>query len=395
MTRLLLTSDALGGVRVAYRERLPDVGEVDEHLAVYASAVLARGGAVAAVMAGALAWWGAPTAASPAAIGAVASAQSSPVLGSTVLVAPVSGVVLVRLRGTHAFTRLLAPLDLPVGSEIDTRNGSMSVTEATGVGVAVDVATVSGGQAIVTQGHATGAPTTFRLSQPLVCGATTAGSAGAQHRVKRRHITVKENGGSWDTRAQYVATAAEGTNWTTTDTCGASTVTVRAGSVVVTNLVNHTTTTLTAGQHLTVRGGPTAHVKYTCSGGATTVVFDNWNTGGVTGGGTPPTFSTGGQPYCLLEIATYHYNNGAGAPPGTLELTSSSGAIGPFTAVGQSATGGPGNIAWIATPPSSSMPVIIDGTYTCRDSDPATWSQDSGSGGNGFCRVYAERAQAG
>jgi hypothetical protein len=182
-----------------------------------------------------------------------ASAAKPPVLGQTVLVAPVSGVVAVRLAGTHVFLRLNAPLDLPVGSEIDTRHGSMSVAEATGVTGGVEVATVDGGRAIVTQGAATGAPTTFRLSQPLACGKTA--TAAAKHGRKRRHIRVSENGGNWDTRAQYVATAAEGTNWTTTDICGASIVTVRSGLVSVTNLINHTTVTLTAGQHFKVTAG--------------------------------------------------------------------------------------------------------------------------------------------
>jgi hypothetical protein len=36
--------------------------------------------------------------------------------------------------------------------------------------------------------------------------------------------------------------------------------------------------------------------------------------------------------------------------------------------------------------------VIINGQYACQDSDPLTWSQDAGSGGTGFCKVYVEQA---
>jgi hypothetical protein len=180
------------------------------------------------------------------------------VLGRTVLVAPVSGSVSVRVSGTATFERLQAPLELPVRTEIDTRSGTMSVTEATAAAGGVEVANVSGGRAIVTQRRVTAAPTDFTLSQRLDCKGRVAAAGGKRPKVRRRHVMVSEHGGNWDTRAQYVATAAEGTNWTTTDTCGASTVNVRAGHVAVTNLVTHVTVTLAAGQHVTAKSAKSA-----------------------------------------------------------------------------------------------------------------------------------------
>ena len=41
---------------------------------------------------------------------------------------------------------------------------------------------------------------------------------------------------------------------------------------------------------------------------------------------------------------------------------------------------------------STAKPVVINGTYSCVDSDPATWSQDQQSGGKGFCTVYVVNA---
>src|ERR1700729_1709273 len=52
-------------------------------------------------------------------------------------------------------------------------------------------------------------------------------------------------------------------------------------------------------------GGPTT--AYQCSGSPITL-FTNWNGGAVANGGTAPTFDTGGQPYCLVSIDTYHWN---------------------------------------------------------------------------------------
>jgi PKD repeat protein len=39
--------------------------------------------------------------------------------------------------------------------------------------------------------------------------------------------------------------------------------------------------------------------------------------------------------------------------------------------------------------------VTIDGTYTCTDSDPMTWSQNPQSGGKGFCIVYGKAVTSG
>lgn len=99
-------------------------------------------------------------------------------------------------------------------------------------------------------------------------------------------------------------------------------------------------------------------------------LLDNTNNADTQGGGTSPTFDTNGRTYCLDSISTSHEN----APPGTIGLTRN---IGPFPATGDNET-------WTATPPG---PVLIKGRYGCRDSDPATWSQNSATGGHGFCVV--------
>lgn len=41
---------------------------------------------------------------------------------------------------------------------------------------------------------------------------------------------------------------------------------------------------------------------------------------------------------------------------------------------------------------ATKLPLIINGTYTCKDSDPATWSQNQASHGLGFCRLYGQTA---
>jgi hypothetical protein len=138
--------------------------------------------------------------------------------------------------------------------------------------------------------------------------------------------------------------------------------------------------------------GPRSLPGYACSG-QEFKLFDNSNTGAAYNGATEPSFSTNGQAYCLIEIDTYHWNVGRGDPPGTIGLASAQGTLGPWPATATSGSGGAPNVNWMVFPGSPTQPVIIDGTYACHDSNPATWSWNPMTGGQGFCTVYVQAAQ--
>jgi hypothetical protein len=134
---------------------------------------------------------------------------------------------------------------------------------------------------------------------------------------------------------------------------------------------------------------------YVCHGTQATL-FDNINAEAVSNGASRPTFSTHGMAYCLMYIQTYHWNKGAGSPPGSVGLVRLGGpaalpeSIASLSAKASSSQGVP-NVNWFASVPIT-KPVILDGTYSCADSDPSTWSSDKASGGAGFCIVYANLA---
>ena len=128
---------------------------------------------------------------------------------------------------------------------------------------------------------------------------------------------------------------------------------------------------------------------YRCVGDPV-LVFDNWNGGAVVNGGSPPTFNTNGRTYCLASIATLHWNARNGKVPGTIGLVTSTGPAGPWPAIGTAGDGGAANVNWIAL--ATGPTVIISGSFTCIDSDPATWSNDRASDGDGFCRVWVTTA---
>jgi PKD repeat protein len=130
---------------------------------------------------------------------------------------------------------------------------------------------------------------------------------------------------------------------------------------------------------------PAANAAPSCSG-SPVKVYDNSNKNGVLNGGKPPTFSTKGKSYCLTSIVTYHWNNGHGKKPGSVGLQSPT-MTASATAIGSSGQGGAPNVNWTGTFPTAKK-IVINGTYSCTDSDPSTWSQNPATGGKGFCIVY-------
>jgi len=143
---------------------------------------------------------------------------------------------------------------------------------------------------------------------------------------------------------------------------------------------------------------PAAATSYICSGKQTTL-FDNTNSFAVSKGGSPPTFSTKGKAYCLTYVQTYHWNNGSGSSPGKVGVTRQGTAPAGsgisngirLPAKASAGQGGAPNVNWYADR-SYTQPLVLDGTYTCYDSEPSTWSANKESSGAGFCIVYVDPA---
>lgn len=108
-------------------------------------------------------------------------------------------------------------------------------------------------------------------------------------------------------------------------------------------------------------------------------VFNSYNNCGALSG-AKPAFVRLVKPAHITGLADYHYNNGVAVKPGTIGLMAPNGRVlGPFQAKQQ-----PGTWDWVATV-NLTVPA---GTYSVIDSNPATWSQNSFSGGRGFTRVF-------
>lgn len=119
--------------------------------------------------------------------------------------------------------------------------------------------------------------------------------------------------------------------------------------------------------------------------GTEQTLLDNGNIGAVINNPTAATTFTIAIPYGITYLSTYHWNDGKGTTKaGLLSIRAADGTIfGPWKRVGIPGMGGVKNATWECHP-NVYLPA---GTYTVIDSDPATWSQNAGSGGSGFAQV--------
>jgi formylglycine-generating enzyme required for sulfatase activity len=115
-------------------------------------------------------------------------------------------------------------------------------------------------------------------------------------------------------------------------------------------------------------------------------IFDNWNAGAVDNGAKPPSVIIQ-NPVCLVRIATYHWNQGRGSPPGSISLAAFNVILGSWRASGSSGQGSAPNVNWVAEVPQN-PPFVIKGNVTVNDSSPATWAQNAASKGLGFVRMW-------
>lgn len=178
-------------------------------------------------------------------VAAAAPAVPPPVTGVNVNVAPVSGTVLVRVKGTAGFVPVTALASVPVGSELDLTKGRIRLT-STGVAGATQSAVFYQGRAIVGQTRAAAPVTTLTLSGPLACPKRKAAQVRAKPPPARS--LWGDGKGNYRTVGRYAAAVVRGTVWLTQDTCKGTLVRVQSGTVTVLDAVRHRTVTVPAGK---------------------------------------------------------------------------------------------------------------------------------------------------
>jgi hypothetical protein len=187
------------------------------------------------------------------------SAAPAPVLGTTVNVDTVRGVVLVRLRGGR-FTRLDDVSQIPVGSLLDTRRGTVRLTSARDRSGATQTGDFAAGIFQIAQSRRSSAKglTELRLkgSSFARCGKRRARGGDAQSAGLSRRAIRRLRGtasGRFRTRGRNSSATVRGTTWEMIDRCDGTLTRVRRGKVAVRDFRRRKTVIVRAGKSYLAR----------------------------------------------------------------------------------------------------------------------------------------------
>lgn len=175
--------------------------------------------------------------------------QAGPELGKSVLVAPTQGDLLVRRRGSSSYEPLELGSELPLGSEIDARSGSLALTSALPSG-ATQTGQFGGGRFVIRQSKR-GYVDLFLRGRycPSAHGSTVATAAGNSG----RRLWGRDHGGRFRTHGRNSHATVRGTRWLVADSCAGTLTRVTRGSVVVRDTVRDKRIVLEPGERYLAR----------------------------------------------------------------------------------------------------------------------------------------------
>ncbi|HEY4827331.1 MAG TPA: fibronectin type III domain-containing protein [Solirubrobacteraceae bacterium] len=191
-----------------------------------------------------------------------APAPSPPTVGQTVNLAPVSGIVLIKINGK--FVPLTGLDQIPTGSQIDARHGSLELITSNGEKGKTQHGTFGGAIFKLTQTRSGASKGLVTLSivenafkgapSYALCTKHPAGEARAAALSSKTLQLLHASGhGKFRTSGRYSAATVRGTIWTIADRCDGTLVHDVTDSVSVTDFVHHKTIILHAGQSYLAR----------------------------------------------------------------------------------------------------------------------------------------------
>lgn len=170
----------------------------------------------------------------------------TPVNGKSVVIAPKSGRVLVKVPGSKRFVPLTGVESVPVGSIIDTTNGRVTLTSVDANGVTQTADFYEGRFQVQQKVGAALVTLRLRGGDFSSCSNAAGSSAGASKKSGRK--LWGNGGGRFQTRGNFGSASVMGTIWLTVDQCKGTFFKVRRGVVKVTNFVLDKTISLPAGK---------------------------------------------------------------------------------------------------------------------------------------------------
>jgi hypothetical protein len=161
----------------------------------------------------------------------------SPVLGTSVAAAPATGDVRVRVAGSAMFVPLEGEASLPVGTVVDTRQGTVNLVSALDHGDATQAAQFQGAVFQVRQTDQNSGMTDLYLrgGDFRPCWPPTASGVVASRSRARtvRRLWGRDRGGRFRTHGSRAVATVRGTTWSVADRCDGTVTKVAEGSVSV------------------------------------------------------------------------------------------------------------------------------------------------------------------
>ena len=179
---------------------------------------------------------------------ATATPVPTPVFQQTVAVQP-QGTVKVKKPGSKAFVLLTAGATLPLGSDIDTKDGSVTLTSIPKAGAPPETAKFYDG---IFKVNVAGGVTNLTLDEPLAACPKKGHAAAAAKKPKTRQLWGSGKG-AFRTTGKYSAATVRGTKWNVKDSCAGTLTTVAQGVVSVRDNVRKKTILVKAPKHYLAR----------------------------------------------------------------------------------------------------------------------------------------------
>lgn len=184
-------------------------------------------------------------------IGATATAAGlSPTFAKTVVLAPVSGKVLIRTPGAAYSALLTGARIVPVGTVVDTTAGRVTLTSANPQPGSVQSGQFFKGTFQIRQSRGGGGLVSLLLRDTTTrqsgCKPPPAHAAALSRRILG---LLRGNAkGHFRTVGRFSAATVLGTNWGVRDRCDGTLTVVRRGVVAVQDFVSHKTVVVRTGQ---------------------------------------------------------------------------------------------------------------------------------------------------
>jgi hypothetical protein len=180
----------------------------------------------------------------------VADTTIPPALGQSIVVNPVSGVVLGHPPDDPVFRRIVGAANLVSGWTFDVTKGRVSLTTAANTRGGLQ--TTQAYEGFFTALQASGSPVTDLVLRSgnfdAICGSGGVDVARASANTKSvRHLWASGSG-KFRTKGRFAAASIRGTEWETDDRCDGTLITVKRGAVSVFDLVLQKTIVVRAGK---------------------------------------------------------------------------------------------------------------------------------------------------